>query len=568
MDNRPPPPPHGNNTNGANKKSGLPDGNYDIFIIPPHSSGGGFLYLPSLQPHRNSFLAGVACTLAAVGIWTVVVPILKEWFATIASSGGPGVLLLLAVVAVAAWAIGKTQTEAEAGGRKPPPTPDPSGAGTFPNANGFTPGPSPFAGANGSTPSGSNPFAGTNGSTPFGATPKPQPSWQQSAGSSASSNWQKAREETKKREEEKRKKEEAEKKKQDAEKKAKEAAEKEKWEKARAREREAREKEAREKIAQERIKKEQEAKAAAKAAAEPPAGSGLGAKNYQKPTAQSFAGDEDEYSFRPYDAPKVPRRPVPKGSQGSFVSEGASSWGGSQSTSKTTPPPSQRGPYSTKDENKIQIKAVYAFTDLSPKPALQLIAGFGNVTDGLVLKMTTEGLFIDDDVRGVGQREWDVKAWTLKLVEVWCTQFAARCGPATPARYALKQKEPGQRFFSASGNGAFSSKNNLTSEELDLILVDLLRTCRNCCLLQNDSQSNADNGSSIQTGDLKSFHVLRACIRDADNKKYVFIIDSSEAWKVALGLQRLRRGSQVRSLGVSGLPSSEANRILSTLGWT
>lgn len=550
MDNRPPPPPHGSNPSGSNKKSGLPDGNYDIFIIPPHSSGGGFLYLPSLQPHRNSFLAGVACTLAAVGIWTVVVPILREWFASIASSGGPGVLLLLAVVAVAAWAFGKTQTEAEAGGRKPAPGPDASGAGVFPNANGFTPG--------------SNPFAGANGSTPFGTAPKPQPSWQQSAGGSASSSWQKAREETKKREEEKRKKEEAEKKKQETERKAKETAEKEKWEKARAREREAREKEAREKIAQERTKKEQEAKTGAASAT----GSGLGAKNYQKPTAQSFAGDEDEYSFRPYDTPKVPRRPVPKGSQGSFVSETASSWGGSQSTAKTTPPPSQRGPYSTKDENKIQIKAVYAFTDLSPKPTLQLIAGFGNVTDGLVLKMTTEGLFIDDDVRGVGQREWDVKAWTLKLVEVWCTQFAARCGPATPARYALKQKEPGQRFFSASGNGAFSSKSGLTSEELDLILVDLLRTCRNCCLLQNDSQQKTDNGASVQSGDLKSFHVLRACVRDADNKKYVFIIDSSEAWKVALGLQRLRRGSQVRSLGVSGLPASEANRILTTLGWT
>ncbi|TKA36461.1 hypothetical protein B0A49_14001, partial [Cryomyces minteri] len=58
----PPPPPHGDNA----KPSGLPNGNYDIFIIPPHSSGSGFLYLPSLQTHRNSFLAGVAATLLAV----------------------------------------------------------------------------------------------------------------------------------------------------------------------------------------------------------------------------------------------------------------------------------------------------------------------------------------------------------------------------------------------------------------------------------------------------------------------------------------------------------------------
>jgi hypothetical protein len=40
------------------------------------------------------------------------------------------------------------------------------------------------------------------------------------------------------------------------------------------------------------------------------------------------------------------------------------------------------------------------------------------VTDGLILKIQSEGLFIDDDVRGIPQREWDVKAWTLKQIEV------------------------------------------------------------------------------------------------------------------------------------------------------
>ena len=60
----------------------------------------------------------------------------------------------------------------------------------------------------------------------------------------------------------------------------------------------------------------------------------------------------------------------------------------------------------------------------SPRPLI-VIAGIGNVTDGLILHITTEGLFIDDDVRGVPQREWDVKAWTLKLVEVWCPSHVA-----------------------------------------------------------------------------------------------------------------------------------------------
>jgi hypothetical protein len=58
------------------------------------------------------------------------------------------------------------------------------------------------------------------------------------------------------------------------------------------------------------------------------------------------------------------------------------------------------------------------FNDLFPKPVAQLVSNVGKVTDGLVLKIQSEGLFIDDDVRSIPQREWDVKAWTLKMVEV------------------------------------------------------------------------------------------------------------------------------------------------------
>ncbi|KAI5303571.1 hypothetical protein KEM55_000464, partial [Ascosphaera atra] len=35
-------------------------------------------------------------------------------------------------------------------------------------------------------------------------------------------------------------------------------------------------------------------------------------------------------------------------------------------------------------------------------------------------------MFIDDDVRGVAQRDWDVKAWTMALVEVWCPVLRGR----------------------------------------------------------------------------------------------------------------------------------------------
>lgn len=62
-------------------------------------------------------------------------------------------------------------------------------------------------------------------------------------------------------------------------------------------------------------------------------------------------------------------------------------------------------------------------------------------------------------------------------------------------------------------------------------------------------------------------HVLRASIRDAEGKRYVFVISEAEAWKVAVGLQRLRRGTQVRSLGVNGMAAGEVKRLLEVTGW-
>src|SRR5271170_4106657 len=112
----PPPPPHGASAHGP-RSGGLPDGKYDIFVIPPSSAGAGFLYLPSLQTNRNSFLAGVVCTAAAFLIWTTAVPVIQEWFTTTINGGGSGVLMLMVGVAVASWAWGKTQAEGSPGGR-------------------------------------------------------------------------------------------------------------------------------------------------------------------------------------------------------------------------------------------------------------------------------------------------------------------------------------------------------------------------------------------------------------------------------------------------------------------
>ena len=247
--------------------------------------------------------------------------------------------------------------------------------------------------------------------------------------------------------------------KEEAERAAKAKAEKEKWEQARAREKEqrerdareriAKEKEAREKEAREKEAKEKEAKAAAekaKAAAEKIAaerqkaarerieqlraertraasasGKTSPTKNYVPPTSRSAVGTEDAHSYRPYDTRSSPAgraKSAFHSSASSISGLSESSYAPSISTARTTPPPSHRGPYSTIDPNKIQIRAVYLFSDSFPnKPVAELIANQGSVTDGLILNIKTEGLFIDDDVREVPQREWDVKAWTVALME-------------------------------------------------------------------------------------------------------------------------------------------------------
>ena len=602
MDPPPPPPPHGAST--GTRGSGLPPGNYDIFIIPPHSSGSGFLYLPSLQPHRNSFLAGIGCTLLAMAIWSVVFPVLREWFATIVASGGMAVVILLIGVGVAGWAWGKTQIE---GGR-------PAGGGTGGAPN---PQPQPQSHPQPNPQAHSNPHPHPHPEPPPHSNPPteeprppPKPTWQRAntgpnptngnthtsgtAGAGAAKGaWEKAREEFKKKEEERKRSEDLRKRAEELRKKREE----EEKERAQQREKDAREREARErreKYTQERAAREKAREAAAQATAKeaatketprpapPPAPPSVAPsvpspssrehsrppspeKRHHHPTAKT-ATDDDAYSFRPYDKPK---RPVHKTTSASSVYS-ESSYAPSQSTSRTTPPPSNRGPYRTKDPDKIVIKAVYSFNNTFTKlPIAQLVSGVGSVTDGLILRITTEGLFIDDDVRGVPQREWDVKAWTLKLVEVWCPNLGASSG-STPA-----SRTAGRSGFL----GSKSATKAPTIEESDLLLENLLRTCKASCFVAKSSWTSTtssttsssrdrSNASASQSGEFKGLHVLRASIRDQEGKRYVFVLQEEEGWKVAVGLQRLRRGTQVRALAVSGMPVNETRAILENMGWS
>jgi len=61
-------------------------------------------------------------------------------------------------------------------------------------------------------------------------------------------------------------------------------------------------------------------------------------------------------------------------------------------------------------------------------------------------------------------------------------------------------------------------------------------------------------------------HLLRATVRDVENKKYVFVVEESESWKVALGLQKLRKGPLVRSMAVGGMKEGEVAKVLNLVG--
>ncbi|KAI4591766.1 hypothetical protein KJ359_012631 [Pestalotiopsis sp. 9143b] len=678
----PPPPPHGENPKTTS--SNMPPGKYDIFIIPPHSAGSGFLYLPSLKPNVNSFAAGFASALVLVVLGHSMAPAFRSWWNGFQGMGSVGIMLLVIGVAMGAWSLGRTQTDgagpgggfggsggygssaggnfnwngagapgAESGG--PPPQPPPHGSSPPPQS-----GPNP----GGEKPKNSWHQAPQPEETPRNEQSAPPPKSEPPPNAAPQGNpWEKAREETRKREAERKAKEAEQKKKEDIarrvrelrekeakerakrEQVAKEKAEKEAAEKAQrakeakekadqlAREKEQREKEQKDKELKEKMAKEKELrdtrlrearerdlrerlereknlreklekeakereatrlKDAAKEKEEalrkstyafssagekfspwpngrPPSSPAApnpnpsSPKRPPAPTAKTYTGtaDEETYSYRPYDEP---RRHSRRRSGETIFTE--SSYAPSQSTARTSPPPSMRGAYSTKDPNKIVIKAVYGFMNQFAKtPASQLISGQHPVTDGLILRITTEGLFIDDDVRGVPQREWDVKAWTLKLMEVWCS---SRCFGDQPAPQA--NKTPNVLHRPARTRVDRGVPKVLTGEDADKFCETMLRTCKDECRLcpHGDDESSYANPTAGQSGEWKQrgLHVLRANIRDQEGKRYMFVIGEDEAWKVALGLQRLRKGTQVRGLGVQTMTPHEARNTLETMGWS
>ncbi|PHH83472.1 hypothetical protein CDD82_431 [Ophiocordyceps australis] len=694
----PPPPPHGE----VPRSSGLPPGKYDIFVIPEHSAGGGFLYLPSMKPSVNSFVAGFACALILVALFQSMAPAFMVWWDGFQGLGNMGITMLIFGVGFGAWALGRTQNDgptARASGAHrggpgsgpggfgasnsappphagasppppprhgpssqapppqppPPPPPQPSHHDAPPPPrrekpeNTWEQKPASWDAPEAEAPRAEPPKAETpkpdtpkpdipKPDTPKPETPKPQtpkpetpkPEVPKPEASKAKGSWEKAREEMRKKEEERKAKAAETKRREEvtrrlAELRAKEA--KDRLEREKEKERKEAEKkkelaEQRKKEALEKLERESRERAAQQREASPKkestattatansnptvrggsyAFSSLGEKTNMwpngrpsvapseasaasskmprsekrppAPTARTCVNEEDDgYSYRPYDQPKKHNRKPSVSS----IGESEASWAASQTTAQTSPPPSMRGPYSTKDPDKIVIQAVYLFMNQFAKtPASQLISGVGSVTDGLILRMTTEGLFIDDDVRGVPQREWDVKAWTLKKVEVWCPPHClSSCSGFACSKPAAGDKKPHVLYKTAptTRNAGRDGCKVMTGDEADSYLIDMLRACNSCCrrgLCERELGDTDIQSPSGQTGQwrAKGLHVLRATVRDAEGKRYMFVLDETESWKVVVGLQRLRRGTQVRQLGVSGMAPSEARGALETLGW-
>lgn len=291
-----------------------------------------------------------------------------------------------------------------------------------------------------------------------------------------------------------------------------------------------------------------------------------------KPTAASARGvdaEEETYSYRPYDKPK---KPTARKKSVSDFSE--SSWAPSATTARTTPPPSMRGPYTSDDPNKIVVKAVYAFLNqFSKTPAMQLVSGMGTVTDGLILRINSAGFFVDDDVRGMPQREWDVKAWTIKQVEVWCPTHAMNSASSnTPG--SVPVNHPFFKNIPSSSRRAAErgATKTFMGEEAVAYLQELGRGCQDVCrrglsASAKSSVSGSSNGSKTGEWSSKGLHIIRVQIRDQEGKRYLFVIDDQEAWKISKCLDMLRGSSQVRALGFTGISGLEAKSILETLNW-
>ncbi|RPB23902.1 hypothetical protein L211DRAFT_229277 [Terfezia boudieri ATCC MYA-4762] len=196
----------------------------------------------------------------------------------------------------------------------------------------------------------------------------------------------------------------------------------------------------------------------------------------------------------------------------------------------TTITPSGRKIYISLHPDKASLRAVAAFH--KAVAIAKLRPNYAGLSEGLILRISHDGLFIDDDVRGVHQKEWDIKVSMLKSVEIYCPNFTST--PSPP----LDQKKSRLRRTNSRDSILTSASNN--EEDLSEVFLDeLICSCLSMCQCAGPQPKQQNLTAPAQKKPLIT-HILRAELRNG--RKFVFLIEGDEGWKLGVGMQRMRKG--------------------------
>jgi len=196
----------------------------------------------------------------------------------------------------------------------------------------------------------------------------------------------------------------------------------------------------------------------------------------------------------------------------------------------TTITPSGRKIYISLHPDKASLRAVAAFH--KAVAIAKLRPNYAGLSEGLILRISHDGLFIDDDVRGVHQKEWDIKVSMLKSVEIYCPNFTST--PLPP----LDRKKSRLRRTN-SRDSILTSASNHEDDASELFLDELICSCLSVCQCAGPQPKQQNLTAPAQKQPLIT-HVLRAELRNG--RKFVFLIEGDEGWKLGVGMQRMRKG--------------------------
>ncbi|KAF8458307.1 hypothetical protein BGX38DRAFT_1256543 [Terfezia claveryi] len=196
----------------------------------------------------------------------------------------------------------------------------------------------------------------------------------------------------------------------------------------------------------------------------------------------------------------------------------------------TTITPSGRKIYISLHPDKASLRAVAAFH--KAVAIAKLRPNYAGLSEGLILRISHDGLFIDDDVRGVHQKEWDIKVPMLKSIEIYCPNFTST--PSPP----LDRKKSRLRRTNSRDSILTSASNN--EEDLSEVFLDeLICSCLSMCQCVGPQPKQQNLTAPAQKKPLIT-HVLRAELRNG--RKFVYLIEGDEGWKLGVGMQRIRKG--------------------------